>query len=227
MAMDYKENRETSNEAYTLHMLLNDIQDSASGCVEDSCTNGKAIREQLSKLIVMQMLVAIANEYSGANYQDDEKLRNAIDVKINNDIHLAGYIFFVSQNPQFDYSWNYLRKREDSYKEFLVEAIRFLNNVLTDMNILVKKPRIQYDVHLVMNDIIDVSLIGTVPYVKVNILWENFHQIASVKRLYNFTVKSKECILVAGKRKESADAEKLIDAALAKFNTRRKIHDEQ
>ena len=227
MAMDYKENRETSNEAYTLHMLLNDIQDSASGCDDESWTNGKANREHLSRLIVMQMLVAIANEYSGANYHDEEKLRNAIDVKINNDIHLAGYIFFVSQNPQFDYSWNYLRKREDSYKEFLVEAIRFLNNVLTDINILVKKPIIQYDIHLVMNDIIDVSLIGTVPYVKVNILWENFHQIASVKRSYNFTVKSKDCILVAGKRKESADAEKLIDAALAKFNTMRKIHDEQ
>ena len=69
-----------------------------------------------------------------------------------------------------------------------------------------------------MNDIIDVSVTGEKPFVKACVLWENFHRIASIKRDYNFTVKSKECILIAGKRKKAADAERLIDAALVMLN---------
>ena len=164
------------------------------------------------------MLIEKANEYNDETHRDDEKLRNAIDVKVNNDIHLSGYIFFVSQNPQFDYSWNYLRKRENSYKEFLVGSIRFLDNVLADINMLTGKPRTHKDIHVVMHDIIDVSLMGEKPFVKVSVLWENFHRLAAIKREYGFTVKSKEYVLVAGKRKMATDAEKLIDIALEVLN---------
>ena len=199
-------------------MLLNDIQESAFGGGDDSQTGDQAERERQSKLIVLQMLIDRANEYNNESHRDDEKLRNAIDVKINNDVLLAGFIFYISQNPQFDYSWNYLRKRENCYKEFLVESIRFLDNVLADINMLTGKPRTHKDVHVVMNDIIDVSLIGEKPFVKASVLWENFHRMASIKRDYNFTVKSKECILIAGNRKKAADAERLIDAAVDMLN---------
>ena len=199
-------------------MLLNDIQESALDNEEDGQSGDKAVRERQSKLIVMQMLIDKSNEYNDHSHRDDEKLRNAIDVMVNNDVHLAGFIFFVSQNPQFDYSWNYLRKRENSYKEFLVEGIRFLASVLADANMLAGKPRTQKDVHVVMNDIIDISLTREKPFVKASVLWENFHRIASVTRDYNFTVKSKECILITGKRKKATDAEKLIDAAIAMLN---------
>ena len=165
-------------------------------------------------MIVMQMLIDKSNEYNDYSHRDDEKLRNAIDVMVNNDVHLAGFIFFVSQNPQFDYSWNYLRKRENSYKEFLVEGIRFLASVLADANMLAGKPRTQKDVHVVMNDIIDISLTREKPFVKASVLWENFHRLAMLKRNYHLTVKCKECILVTGIRKVAADAEKLIDTAL-------------
>ena len=202
------------NEVYTFQMLLDDIQESVIINDEDAQTDDKASREQQSKLIVLQMLIDRANEYNDESHRDDEKLRNAIDVKVNNDVHLAGFIFYISQNPQFDYSWNYLRKRESSYKEFLIEGIRFLDNVLSDINMLARKTRTTKDVHVVMNDIIDVSLTGEKPFVKASVLWENFHRIATVKRDYNFTVKSKECILVAGRRKKTSDAEKLIDTAL-------------
>lgn len=207
-----------SKEDYTFQMLLNDIQESALGGEEDSQAGDKAERERQSKLIVLQMLIGMANEYNNDSHRDDEKLRNAIDVKINNDVHLAGFIFYISQNPQFDYSWNYLRKRGNSYKEFLVEGVRFLDNVLADINMLTVKPRTHKDVHVLMNDIIDVSLIGEKPFVKASVLWENFHRVASIRRDYNFTVKSKECILIAGNRKKAADAERLIDAALDVLN---------
>lgn len=218
MAKDDNKPAVTAKEEYTFQLLLNDIQESALRNEEDGLAGDKAARERQSKLIVMQMLIERANKYNDDSHRDDEKLRNAIDVKVNNDVHLAGFIFFISQNPQFDYSWNYLRKRGNSYKEFLVEGIRFLDRVLADTNMLARKPRTQKDVHVVMNDIIDVSLIEEKPFVKASVLWENFHQIAAVKRDYNFTVKSKECILIAGKRKKAADAEKLIDAAIAMLN---------
>ena len=206
------------NEVYTFQMLLDDIQESVIINDEDAQTDDKASRERQSKLIVLQMLIDRANEYNDESHRDDEKLRNAIDVKVNNDVHLAGFIFYISQNPQFDYSWNYLRKRESSYKEFLIEGIRFLDNVLSDINMLARKTGTTKDVHVVMNDIIDVSLTGEKPFVKASVLWENFHRIATVKRDYNFTVISKECILMAGRRKKASDAEKIIDAALAMLN---------
>ena len=208
------------NEVYTFQMLLDDIQESVIINDEDAQTDDKASREQQSKLIVLQMLIDRANEYNDESHRDDKKLRNAIDVKVNNDVHLAGFIFYISQNPQFDYSWNYLRKRESSYKEFLIEGIRFLDNVLSDINMLARKTETTKDVHVVMNDIIDVSLTGEKPFVKASVLWENFHRIATVKRDYNFTVKSKECILMAGRRKKTSDAEKIIDAALAMLNNK-------
>lgn len=199
---------------YTFQMLLNDINDSPLGNDDDAQDGDKAEREWESKLIVLQMLIDKANEYNDGSHCDDEKLRNAIDVKVDNDVHLAGFIYFVTQNPQFDYSWNYLRKRKNSYKEFLIEGIRFLDNVLADINMLVGKLRAHKDVHVVMNEIFDVSLIVGEPFVKVCVLWENFQRLATVKRDYSFTVRFKECILVTGKRKKATDAEKLIDIAL-------------
>ena len=214
MAKDDKNPAVTAKEEYTFQLLLNDIQESALENEEDGQFGDKAARERQSKLIVMQMLIDKSNEYNDYSHRDDEKLRNAIDVMVNNDVHLAGFIFFVSQNPQFDYSWNYLRNRENSYKEFLVEGIRFLASVLADANMLAGKPRTQKDVHVVMNDIIDISLTREKPFVKASVLWENFHRLAMLKRNYHLTVKCKECILVTGIRKVAADAEKLIDSAL-------------
>ena len=79
---------------------------------------------------------------------------------------------------------------------------------------LARKTRTTKDVHVVMNDIIDVSLTEEKPFVKASVLWENFHRLAMLKRNYHLTVKCKECILVTGIRKVAADAEKLIDTAL-------------
>lgn len=214
MANNDKKLTVVSKEEYTFQMLLNDIEESALVVDDDAQAGDKALRERQSKLIVLQMLVDSANEYNDDSHHNNDKLRNAIEVKVNNDVYLAGYIFFISQNAQFDYSWNYLRKRENSYKEFLVKGIRFLENVLADVNMLTGKPRTHKDVHVVMHDIIDVSMTGVKPYVKVSVLWENFHRIAIINRDYKFVVKSKDCILVAGMRKEPTDAEKLVDAAL-------------
>ena len=216
-----------TKEEYSFDMLLSDIHDSAAEGEDAAQADDRTERERMSKLVVMQMLIDKANEYNDDSHRDDEKLRNAIEAKVNGDAHLLGYIFFISQNPQFDYSWNYLRKREKSYKDFLVEAIRFLDNVLADINMLANKPRNTKDIHVVIGDIFDVSLTGEKPFVKTFVLWENFHRMATVKRTYSFTVKSKDCILVTGKRKDASDAEKLMGGALAMIKDQNDVQNEQ
>lgn len=113
---------------YTLSMLLNDIQDELVGSDEDDKKGEKRGREHQHKLIVVQMLLTLAGSFSKDCYDDDDKLNNAIDVKVSGDELLSGYMFFVSQNPHFDYSWNYMRKRRNNYKEFLADALRFVNS---------------------------------------------------------------------------------------------------
>ena len=206
-----------SKETYNFQMMLNDIQEGSIMGKQDTLAGDKAEREQQSKLIVLQMLVDKANKYINDRHRDDESLKNAIEIEVNND-HLAGYIFFVSQNPQFDHSWNYLRKQVKNYLDFLVNGIRFLENILVDINMLLEKSRSLQGIHVVMNDIIDVYLTEDKPGVKIYVLWENFYKIATVNRDYSFTVKIKDCILMTGRRKKASDAEKLFDTALFNIN---------
>lgn len=202
---------------YNFDMLLNDIQDSNTDKNADgTASNDNAEREYQHKLVIMQMLIYFAASFKSAEYNDDDKLENAIEVKVNYDELLSGYLFYVSQNPQYDYSWNYMRKHKKSYSKFLVEAVRFLNNMITDINMLAGKSWAASDVHVVFDDIFDVVLIEEKPYVKAHVLWENFNRVAVVKRNYKIGIKAKDCLLVAGSRKITSDANKLIDAALDK-----------
>lgn len=218
MEKDKKEMIDVGKEKYTFDMLLNDILSDLTEDNEKDKTGDKVRREYKSKLIVIQMLINLAESYKIENYKDDEKLNNAIDIKVNGDEILSGYIFFISQNSQFDYSWNYMRKRRTNYKEFLTNSICFLNNVLIDINILADKPRVGNDVHVTFHDILDVTFINEKPFVKACLLWENFYRWVTVKSEYNICVKVNECILKIDNRKEPSDTESLIDAALEKIN---------
>lgn len=202
---------------YTIEMLLNDMQDSFEES-DNEFNDDSGKRESQSKLIVMQMLLGLAESYSNKSYNTDEKLINAIDVKVNGDEILSGYLFYVSQNPQFDYSWNYMRKCKKSYKEFLTETTRFINNVVEDINMLFEKLQKEKYLHIVFDGIFDVSKSDEKPYVKTHVLWKSFNRIIEVKRVYNISIKSKESILVAGFRKKSDDAIKLVDIALKMIN---------
>ena len=199
---------------YTLSMLLNDIQDELVGSDDDDKKGEKRGREHQHKLIVVQMLLTLAGALGKDYYDDDDKLNNAIDVKVSGDELLSGYMFYVSQNPHFDYSWNYMRKSRNNYKEFLADALRFINNVVMDINMLVSKPRKGNEIHVVFNDILDVALIKETPFVKTRLLWENFNCITAVKKSYTISVKCNDSVLLAGNRKKHSDAENLIDKAL-------------
>lgn len=209
-------------ERYTFDTLLNDIQSEPNENNERDKSVNIAGREYSSKLIVIQMLIGLAELYKTENYKDNENLSNAIEIKVNGDELLSGYMFFVSQNSQFNYSWNYMRKCKVNYKEFLTNSIRFLNNVLVDINTLINKSLTGRNVHVIFHDIFDVRPIGEKPFIKTRLLWEKFYRLTTVKSEYNISVKVDGSMLEIGSRKEPSDMEKLIDAAIEMVKNNKK-----
>ena len=207
---------------YSFDMLRNDMLTAPTEDNEKLETGDKYLREYQSKLIVVQMLSYLAESYETENYKDNELLRNAIETKVDGDEQLSGYLFFVSQNPQFDYSWNYMRKCRTNYIEFLVNSIRFLNNVLVDINLLTGKPWPGNNIHVVFHDILDVELTSEVPFVKSRLLWENFYRLATVKSDYNIVVKVKDNLLKTSNRKAPSDMKNLIDSVFDMINNESK-----
>lgn len=207
---------------YSFDMLRNDILTAPTEDNEKLETGDKYLREYQSKLIVAQMLSYLAESYETENYKDNELLRNAIETKVDGDEQLSGFLFFVSQNPQFDYSWNYMRKCRTNYIEFLVNSIRFLNNVLVDINLLTGKPWSGNNIHVVFHNILDVELTSEEPFVKARLLWENFYHLVTVKSNYDIIVKANDTLLKASGRKEPSDMKKLIDSVFEMVNNESK-----
>lgn len=207
---------------YSFDMLRNDILTAPTEDNEKLEIGDKYLREYQSKLIVAQMLSYLAESYETENYKDNELLRNAIETKVDGDEQLSGFLFFVSQNPQFDYSWNYMRKCKTNYIEFLVNSIRFLNNVLVDINLLTGKPWFGNNIHVVFHNILDVELTSEEPFVKARLLWENFYHLVTVKSDYDIIVKANDTLLKASGRKESSDMKKLIDSVFEMVNNESK-----
>lgn len=207
---------------YSFDMLRNDILTAPTEDNEKLETGDKYLREYQSKLIVAQMLSYLAESYETENYKDNELLRNAIETKVDGDEQLSGFLFFVSQNPQFDYSWNYMRKCRTNYIEFLVNSIRFLNNVLVDINLLTGKPWSRNNIHVVFHNILDVELTSEEPFVKARLLWENFYHLVTVKSDYDIIVKANDTLLKASGRKEPSDMKKLIDSVFEMVNNESK-----
>lgn len=207
---------------YSFDMLRNDILTAPTEDNEKLETGDKYLREYQSKLIVAQMLSYLAESYETENYKDNELLRNAIGTKVDGDEQLSGFLFFVSQNPQFDYSWNYMRKCRTNYIEFLVNSIRFLNNVLVDINLLTGKPWSGNNIHVVFHNILDVELTSEEPFVKARLLWENFYHLVTVKSDYDIIVKANDTLLKASGRKEPSDMKKLIDSVFEMVNNESK-----
>lgn len=207
---------------YSFDMLRNDILTAPTEDNEKLETGDKYLREYQSKLIVAQMLSYLAESYETENYKDNELLRNAIETKVDGDEQLSGFLFFVSQNPQFDYSWNYMRKCRTNYIEFLVNSIRFLNNVLVDINLLTGKPWSGNNIHVVFHNILDVELTSEEPFVKARLLWENFYHLLTVKSDYDIIVKANDTLLKASGRKEPSDMKKLIDSVFEMLNNESK-----
>lgn len=202
---------------YNHDTLLDDIQGGFEDMVGNVKASNKAKREDKNKLIIMQMLIKLAQTYSGEDYRDDVKLCQDIKTKLNGNELLSGFLFFVSLNPQFDYSWNYMRKRKLNYADFLVDAIRFINNVIADVNVLAENPTNEEGIHVVMNELFDIELCNVEPYVKSNFKWENLKHIVAVKNEYSICVCKKDNALATGSREDAGTITTLKTIALKRL----------
>lgn len=202
---------------YNHDTLLDDIQGGFEDMVGDVKASNKAKREDKNKLIIMQMLIKLAQAYSGEEYRDDVKLCRDIETKLNGNELLSGFLFFVSLNPQFDYSWNYMRKRKLNYADFLVDAIRFINNVIADVDVLTENPTNEEGIHVLMNELFDIELCNVEPYVKSNFKWENLKHIVAVKKEYNICVCKKDNTLATCSREDSGTITTLKAIALKRL----------
>ena len=207
---------------YDLDILLDDIQSGFEELADNVKASNKAKRENKHKLIIMQMLIKLALAYSGEEYGDDENLRRDIKTKLNGNELLSGFLFFLSQNPQFDYSWNYMRKQKSSYADFLVDVIRFLNNVVTDVKALAGEATEEKDIHVVMNELFYVELGNVEPYVKTRLKWDEFQRMAIVKKEYSVSVCKKDNTLATGNRKDAETIIKLKAKALERLANSKK-----
>lgn len=220
--MHITQNRKRMEQKYNLDTLLDDIQSGIENLTDNAIANDKAKRENKHKLIIIQMLAKLAQTYGGGEYNDDEKLRRDIVTKLNLDEVLSGFLFFVSQNPQFDYSWSYMRKRKSSYADFLVDSIRFMNEVVADINALAGEATEEKEIHVVLNDLFVVELGNVEPFVKTMMKWENLQRMATVKKGYSVSVCKKDNVLATGNRIEAEDVVRIKEKALERLVKSRK-----
>lgn len=207
-------------EKYSLEKLLNDILDSTDESYSEKVNNEKTKREHRAKKVVIQTLIELANEYGTAIYKNEEKLINALEIKVCEDKWMSGYMFYVSRNPNFDYSWNYMRKQIDGYIEFLGKAVRYFTNIVEDINSIANKLVSDEYIHVVFSNIINVASPKGEPRIKASLIWENFNSAESFNSNYQITVKREDVILIIGTRKNSASVSELIIKSNEQFNNK-------
>ena len=109
-----------------------------------------------------------------------------------------------------------------SYADFLVNAIRFLNNVVMDVNVLAGEATEEKEIHVVINELIDVELSAVEPYVKARLKSENFQRIVTVKIEYSISVCKKDNVLAIGNRKDIGTVTKLKAKAMERLANSKK-----
>lgn len=220
--MESSELRKTTTKEvkYTLERLLNDILDSSNENCSENDNDNKATREHRAKKVVIQMLIEQANAFRSDIYKNSEKLTTALDVKVREDKWMSGYMFYVSQNPNYDYSWNYMRRQVDGYVEFLGNAVRFFTNVVDDINAIADRLINKKDVYVIFSDIIEVASTQEGASLKARVIWEKFKTVASFNPVYQITVRVKDVVLMIGTRNKSTDAAALIEKAIDLFDSK-------
>lgn len=205
---------------YTLGNLLNDILDSSDeNCSEVEKTD-KTAREHRAKKVVIQMLIEQANAFGVDAYKNGKKLSSALEIQVREDKWLSAYMFYVSQNPNYDYSWNYMRKQVDGYVEFLGKAVRFFTNIVDDINAIADRLINKKDVYVIFSDIIEVASTQEGASLKARAIWEKFKTVASFNPVYQITVRVKDVVLMIGTRNKSTDAAALIEKAIDLFDSK-------
>lgn len=196
---------------YTKIELLEDIQAVPEKCAKDTPEGEKTRRDFMHKLKVLQSIFLMKLPPYDFKKDNMDVIKEALEVYVHGDELLFGYTYFLSSNTNFDYSWNYLRKQMDKYVDFFFEAYRFISFVLRDIDDIKADLCGNKDLHIVFNELFDVTLIDDEPLVKTTVNWENFYQINKLKNGYYISVKIDKTTLLTFYRKYSNELNPNID----------------
>lgn len=196
---------------YTKSNLFEDIQEEPKECEKDSYEREKACREYKYKLKVFQTIFDLNLPDFDFVKENSEKIKKEIEVQVDNNELFYGYTFFLSLNPNFNYSWNYLRKQIERYMDFLYEAHKFISYVIYDINLMKSKLNIHKDLHIEFNELFDVKFNEVAP-IKTTINWNNFNEISKVKNGYYVIAKYDETILLTSFRKYNEQPDLFIES---------------
>lgn len=176
---------------YLKEKLFEDLQNFTKS--SEICQD-KSNRDCIYKLKVLQTIfgLTIPELVLSENEDNFNEIKNAIKNYVECDEVLYGYTFYVSSNQVFDYSWSYLRKQMNKYVDFLFNANLFFHFVLRDINALSKIFANKIEYHIVFNEMIDVEYLNEDPFVRANMLWENFHNITRLGKGYQLSLMLKE-----------------------------------
>jgi hypothetical protein len=189
---------------YTKEMLFEDLQTGLENG-EKNCRNyiyQVKVLQTIFGLNVPELLV-------GEKKDNTNEIRRSIENFVEGDESLYGYTFYISSNYVYDYSWSYLRKQMSKYVDFLFNTNRFFIYVLRDLNALIEILAGREYIHVVFNEMIDVTFSDVVHPAKASMLWEKFHNIINVGGGYQLDLKLKEATLIAYNCSYKDNAEQL------------------
>ena len=197
---------------YTKVELLEDIHTTPEKCRMETPEGAKANRDFMYKLKVLQSV--FNSKLPSFDFDNDNMnaIKAAMEVSVHGDELLFGYSYFLSSNPNFEYSWNYLRKQMDKYIDFFSEAYRFICYVLKDIDEMKTRFYGKENLHIVFNELFDVTFIEEKPYVRTIVTWERFYQINKVKNGYYISIKIDKTTLLTFHRKYSNELNPIISS---------------
>ena len=175
-------------EPYTVSLLMEDIQEEFNARMKDSLPISMLDKNRLKLICYLCNIDAV--DYSKNNrYPQINKER--IVRKIEKDLLLFGYTYFLSANPAYHYTWTYQQQKEDQYIDFICQVNRFIHYVVEDINQIVENFDLKGNVSVVFYDLFEVFLCdtGSITKVKTKLLWENLNHIMDVNREYYITIK--------------------------------------
>lgn len=195
--------------SYTMLMLLTDVQ-KLPDIREDDCNNEK-YRDLQYYFKTIQCIIDLNAPIIDFENDNTELIRESINNKIICNEELFGFTYFISSNPNFDYSWYYLRRKINDFQIFLFDVHTFFCMVLKDINKIILRQSEFKDVHFIFHDLLDVKIIDSPPFVHSTINWEKFNQITKVKKGYFITAIYDEDTLLSFSRNKNAQIDLFLD----------------
>ena len=173
---------------YTVSLLMDDIQEEFNARMQDSLPISMLDMNRL-KLISYLCDIDAVDYLKNNGYPQIN--REKIVRKMEDDLLLFGYTYFLSANPAYHYTWTYQQQKEDQYVDFICYSNRFIHYVVEDINQIVENFDLKGNVSVVFYDLFEVLLCdtGSATKVKTKLLWENLYHIMDVSGEYYITIK--------------------------------------